>query len=184
MVCYEHRYWCNTNPNLGAIVMILSAFIIILMAGGILAWIAERWNPILSRWISLLALLFNLATALLLWTEQGYLIERSHSSWLAKYEVPWIPIFGISFNLALDGLSLLMLLLTFLLGIFALLTSWREIQYKIGFFHFNLLWVLAGITGVFLTMDLFLFYFLIYFKIQNTNKIHSEHAILFSFWSR
>ena len=139
--------------------MILSAFIIILMAGGILAWIAERWNPILSRWISLLALLFNLATALLLWTEQGYLIERSHSSWLAKYEVPWIPIFGISFNLALDGLSLLMLLLTFLLGIFALLTSWREIQYKIGFFHFNLLWVLAGITGVFLTMDLFLFYF-------------------------
>ena len=129
------------------------------MAGGIIAWIAERWNPILSRWISLLALLFNFATALLVWTEQAYLIERSHSSWLAKYEVPWIPIFGISFNLALDGLSLLMLLLTFLLGIFALLTSWREIQYKIGFFHFNLLWVLAGITGVFLTMDLFLFYF-------------------------
>ncbi len=113
--------------------MILSAFIIILMAGGIIAWIAERWNPILSRWISLLALLFNLATAVLLWTEQAYLIERSHSSWLAKYEVPWIPIFGISFNLALDGLSLLMLLLTFLLGIFAVLTSWREIQYRIGF---------------------------------------------------
>ena len=40
--------------------MILPAFIIILMAGGIIAWIAERWNPILSRWISLLALLFNL----------------------------------------------------------------------------------------------------------------------------
>ena len=96
---------------------------------------------------------------MLLWTEQAYLIERSHSSWLAKYTVPWIPSFGISFSLALDGLSLLMLLLTFLLGIFAVLTSWHEIQYKIGFFHFNLLWVLAGITGVFLTMDLFLFYF-------------------------
>ena len=139
--------------------MILPAFIIILMAGGIIAWIAERWSPILSRWISLLALLFNLATAVLLWTDQAYLIERSHSAWLAKYEAAWIPIFGISFNLALDGLSLLMLLLTFLLGIFAVLTSWREIQYRIGFFHFNLLWVLAGITGVFLTMDLFLFYF-------------------------
>src|SRR5688572_8432379 len=139
--------------------MILPAFIIILMAGGIIAWIAERWSPILSRWISLLALLFNLATAVLLWTDQAYLIERSHSTWLAKYETAWIPIFGISFNLALDGLSLLMILLTFLLGIFAVLTSWREIQYRIGFFHFNLLWVLAGITGVFLTMDLFLFYF-------------------------
>src|SRR5450432_3875532 len=51
-----------------------------------------------------------------------------------------------------------MLLLTFFLGTLAVLTSWKEIQYRIGFFHFNLLWVLAGITGVFLTMDLFLFY--------------------------
>jgi NADH-quinone oxidoreductase subunit M len=58
-----------------------------------------------------------------------------------------------------DGLSLLLLLLTFFLGLLSVLISWREIQSKIGFFHFNLLWVLAGITGVFLTMDLFLFYF-------------------------
>ena len=114
------------------------------MAGGIIAWIAGRWNPILSRWISLLTLLFNLATAVLIWTEQSYFIEHSQSVWLAKYQVPWIPMFGISFNLALDGLSLLMLMLTFLLGIFAVLTSWEEIQYRIGFFHFNLLWVLAG----------------------------------------
>jgi NADH-quinone oxidoreductase subunit M len=39
------------------------------------------------------------------------------------------------------------------------LTSWNEIRYRVGFYYFNLLWVLAGITGVFLTMDLFLFYF-------------------------
>jgi NADH-quinone oxidoreductase subunit M len=50
-------------------------------------------------------------------------------------------------------------LLTFLLGIMSVLTSWREIQHGIGFFHFNLMWILAGITGVFLAMDLFLFYF-------------------------
>jgi NADH-quinone oxidoreductase subunit M len=87
------------------------------------------------------------------------MIERSQSNWLIQYVLPWIPSFGISFNLALDGLSLLMLLLTFFLGIVAVLISWNEIQYKIGFFHFNLLWVLAGITGVFITMDLFLFYF-------------------------
>jgi NADH-quinone oxidoreductase subunit M len=129
------------------------------MAGGIVAWIAERWNPNLSRWISLLALAFNFITAVILWTKQSDLADISNSSWLAKYMLPWIPKFGISINLALDGLSLLMLLLTFLLGVLAVLTSWNEIQYRIGFFHFNLLWVLAGITGVFLTMDLFLFYF-------------------------
>ena len=66
---------------------------------------------------------------------------------------------GIHFHLAVDGLSLLLLLLTFLLGIMSVLTSWREIQHGIGFFHFNLMWILAGITGVFLAMDLFLFYF-------------------------
>ena len=139
--------------------MILALFIIILMAGGVFAWIAERWSPRLSRWISIVALVVNLIVAIFLWTDQSYLVEASGSPWIAKYFLTWIPAFGISFSLALDGLSLLMLILTFLLGVFAVLTSWEEIQYRIGFFHFNLLWVLAGITGVFLTMDLFLFYF-------------------------
>ena len=67
--------------------------------------------------------------------------------------------FGIHFHLALDGLSLLLLMLTFLLGIMSVLASWTEIQEAVGFFHLNLLWVLAGIAGVFLAMDLFLFYF-------------------------
>ena len=35
----------------------------------------------------------------------------------------------------------------------------REITGGVGFFHFNLLWILAGIIGVFLALDLFLFYF-------------------------
>ena len=41
----------------------------------------------------------------------------------------------------------------------AVLASWTEIREKVGFFHFNLMWVLAGIVGVFLAVDLFLFYF-------------------------
>jgi NADH-quinone oxidoreductase subunit M len=81
------------------------------------------------------------------------------SSWILKYDHEWIPDLGISFCFALDGLSLLLLALTFFLGALSILTSWKEIQSRVGFFHFNVLWVLAGITGVFLTMDLFLFYF-------------------------
>lgn len=138
--------------------MILPLVIIILMVGGIAAWVAARWSPLLSRWISIVAITFNLILSIVLWFGQ---VDPSvgQSTWIAKYTLQWIPTFGISINLALDGLSLLMLLLTFILGILAVLTSWDEIQYRIGFFHFNLLWVLAGITGVFLTMDLFLFYF-------------------------
>jgi NADH-quinone oxidoreductase subunit M len=83
----------------------------------------------------------------------------SHNGWLIDYKVDWIPNFGISFHLALDGLSLLMLLLTFFLGILSIIISWKEINQKVGFFHFNLLLILAGIVGVFLSLDLFLFYF-------------------------
>ena len=71
----------------------------------------------------------------------------------------WIPQFGIQFHLAMDGLSLLLVLLTLFLGIVSVLASWTEITKGVGFFHFNLLWILAGIIGVFLALDLFLFYF-------------------------
>ena len=139
--------------------MILLVLIIVLMAGGLLAWIVEKWNPILTRWISLTATLLNFSLVLFLWLRYEAAIELLNSPWIQTLDLPWIPRFGISFHLALDGLSLLMLLLTFFLGILSVLTSWKEIKYRVGFFHFNLLWVLAGITGVFLTMDLFLFYF-------------------------
>lgn len=136
--------------------MILPALIGILMVGGLLAWISGIWNPLFPRWISLIVLIVDFIITLYLWLDPATGV--SNSSWLIQFEFPWIPRFGISFHLALDGLSLLMLLLTFFLGILSVLTSWKEIQYRIGFFHFNLLWVLAGIAGVFLTMDLFLFY--------------------------
>src|SRR5262245_27010908 len=137
--------------------MILLLFIVILMAAGVVSWIAGERSAILARWISLIALFVNLGLAIYLWKNQ--LIGEDDNQWIARYSVPWVPSFGISFSLALDGLSLLMVLLTFFLGIFAVLISWNEIQERVGFYHFNLLWVLAGITGVFLTMDLFLFYF-------------------------
>jgi NADH-quinone oxidoreductase subunit M len=52
-----------------------------------------------------------------------------------------------------------MLLLTFFLGMLSVLVSWKEIRVQVGPYYFCLLWVLSGITGVFITMDLFLFYF-------------------------
>ena len=137
--------------------MILLFLIIVPMAGGLIAWILARINSSFARWTAFIALFINLLLSITIWVEQP--LAGQPTQWIAKYMVPWIPSFGISFSLAIDGLSLLMVILTFFLGILAVLTSWNEITYKTGFFHFNLLWVLAGITGVFLTMDLFLFYF-------------------------
>jgi NADH-quinone oxidoreductase subunit M len=139
--------------------MILVWLIVLLMAGGLVAWIAEQWNKEFPRWISLASLFIGLIITLNMSVQylQGGAVLNG--VWIEKWSVSWIPEFGISFSLALDGLSLLMLVLTFFLGIMAVLASWKEIQDKVGFFHFNLMWVLAGITGVFLTMDLFLLYF-------------------------
>jgi NADH-quinone oxidoreductase subunit M len=136
--------------------MILIWLIIILLIAGVLAWIAASWNEQLSRWISLAATVLDLILAAIIWLGRA---SRGTQLWLDELDWNWIPSFGIHFHLALDGLSLLMLMLTFFLGIVSVLASWTEIREKVGFFHFNLMWVLAGISGVFLAVDLFLFYF-------------------------
>jgi NADH-quinone oxidoreductase subunit M len=138
--------------------MILPALLVILLAGGVLAWLAERIHRDLPRWVALAAALAPMILMTNLWEENPAKTALA-SSWILHFELPWIPEWGVHFSLALDGLSLLLLLLTFFLGILAILVSWSEIKIKTGFFYFNLLWVLAGISGVFLTMDLFLFYF-------------------------
>ncbi len=139
--------------------MIMVVLIGLLMAGGVAAWVVARWSTTFSRWLSLITVLINFIIVLQLWTQYLPSTDLTSSTWLLQYHRAWIPGFGISLSFALDGLSLLLLALTFFLGLLAILTSWREIQYRVGFFHFNLLWVLAGIAGVFITMDLFLFYF-------------------------
>lgn len=137
--------------------MILLAFIIILMVGGIIAWILSRANHTLAKLVALASLAINLIIAIFIWMNQD--LYANTGPWMLTFDAEWIPTFGISLSFAIDGLSLLMLMLTFFLGLIAVLTSWKEIEYRPGFYYFNLLWVLAGITGVFLTMDLFLFYF-------------------------
>ena len=136
--------------------MILPSLILVLIAGGVASWIVARWNVAAARWIAVASLVTDLAMSL------GILVARAGTSssqrWFAEYDAAWIPQFGIRVHLAVDGLSLALLLLTYFLGVMAVLCSWTEIQERAGFFHFNLLWVLAGITGVFLSTDLFLFY--------------------------
>jgi len=139
--------------------MILIYLIIILFVGGLLAWLANHFNEMASRLISVTAILVNLILILFIWIKNYSDISLGSEVWLYQYQQPWIERFGINWHFALDGLSLLLLTLTFFLGLLSVLASWSQIKEKVGFFHFNLLWILAGITGVFLAMDLFLFYF-------------------------
>ncbi|UDQ78940.1 NADH-quinone oxidoreductase subunit M [Erwinia rhapontici] len=141
--------------------MLLPWLIFIPFVGGLLCWQLERFGPKLPRWIALIAMGLTFVLSLQLWLQGDYSLSQAAGlpQWQSEFSVPWIPRFGIEFHLALDGLSLLMVVLTGLLGLMAILCSWNEIEKWQGFFHLNLLWILGGVIGVFLAMDMFLFFF-------------------------
>jgi len=130
--------------------MILVILIGVLFLGGVLAWISEGLDPKFPRSVALVTVLLDLLIMLSLLGGEG---------WVASIELEWLPRFGISFFLAADGLSVLLLMLTAFLGAIAIGAAWDEISERTGFFYFNLLWTLAGVLGVFTALDLFLFFF-------------------------
>jgi NADH-quinone oxidoreductase subunit M len=135
--------------------MILVWLIGVPLAGGLLAWAAGRISPAAARTTALAAAVFDLLLALSL---LGVSPAGGVGPWL-EFTAPWIPAAGISFQLALDGLSLVLVLLTAAVGVLAVIGSFSEITEKTGAFYFSLLAVQSGIIGVFLAWDLFLFYF-------------------------
>lgn len=140
----------------------LTWLILIPFIGGFLSWLAEYFGSRAPRWIALVTMFVLFALTLQLWLAHDYSLAHltaGQSAWADEFQVNWIPTFGITFHLALDGLSLLMLLLTAFLGMLAVVCSWSEVQRKIGFFHLNLLWIIGAVVGVFLAMDMFLFFF-------------------------
>ena len=104
--------------------MILMWFILLPVVGGLGAWLAGRWSKAWARWISLAALGVNLAILVgLLVQHYGQVDVLGQGPWWIEFSRPWIPSLGISFYLALDGLSLLMILLVNFLGIIAVAAS-------------------------------------------------------------
>jgi NADH-quinone oxidoreductase subunit M len=141
----------------------LTWLILIPFIGGFFSWLAELLGSKSPRWISLVSMFVLFGLTLKLWLEHDYSLTNlgaaNQAVWAEEIQINWIPRFGISFHLALDGLSILMLLLTSFLGVLAVVCSWSEVQKKIGFFHLNLLWIIGAVVGVFLAMDMFLFFF-------------------------
>lgn len=143
--------------------MLLVWLLLIPFIGGLLCWQVEfaRSDTQLPRWIALVSMVAVFAASLWLYVTGDFQLAgvfTGDPQWALQFRVPWIERFGISFHLALDGLSMIMIMLTSFLGVVAVLCSWNEIQQRVGFFHLNLLWIISGVLGVFLAMDLFLFY--------------------------
>jgi NADH-quinone oxidoreductase subunit M len=134
--------------------MMLLWVILIPLIGGLLAGLAGRSHATAARWVALAAMVLDAVVALSAWADAG-----GAGRWDMSYKQEWLPALGINLYLAVDGFSFPLVLLTVFLGILAVLVSWKGINQRVAFFHFNLLWVLAGTLGVFLSLDLLAFFF-------------------------
>src|SRR2546430_2729489 len=70
----------------------------------------------------------------------------------------WIPSIGAKYHLGLDGISLLLVMLTTFLGMIAILSSWSAIHLRTKEYYILLLLLQTGMIGVFVSLDFFLFY--------------------------
>jgi NADH-quinone oxidoreductase subunit M len=134
--------------------MMLTILILLPVVGGLLAWLAGRSSARASRWIALVAMVAHFAIVIYLW-----LSWTAGSPWIDEVNLPWIPGLGINYHIGVDGVSLLLVALTSVLGLLSVAASWTGITERVGFYHFMLLWIIAAIVGVFVSLDLFLFYF-------------------------
>lgn len=130
------------------------ALLSILGIGGLAALYSERLHPNLPRWVSLVVCVLALLCLLPTIGATGV----APGTWFQHLRVDWLPRLGISFELGLDGLSWLLVALSLMLGVIAVASSWDEIDFRPGLFQANLLWTLTGVCGVFLALDLVLFF--------------------------
>jgi NADH-quinone oxidoreductase subunit M len=117
-------------------------------------WNADGRRDGLIRWLSLGVALATFAVTLLIWA--GFDNASSQFQFVERY--PWIPAFGIDYYLGVDGISLLLVVLTGFLTPIALLSSWGSVTRKVKEFSIFMLALEAAMIGVFISLDLFLFY--------------------------
>src|SRR5436305_10903801 len=155
-------------------------------AGAVLSLLLPRW---FARWIALLASTAGLALGGVVFVGTS-IPDLAHFATIVR--VPWVPALGMNYHLAIDGVSLTMVLVTGLSAVSTVLFSW-DVKDRQNEFFFWLLLVVAGSYGVFLSADLFLlfvFYELVivpkYFLIAifgSTNKEYGAMKLtLYSFF--
>jgi NADH-quinone oxidoreductase subunit M len=86
----------------------------------------------------------------------GYDRTRGGMQFLEDHQ--WIPVIGARYQMGVDGVAVLLIVLTTLLGVIAALSSWKYIEKREKEYYVLLLLLQTAVVGVFASMDLFLFY--------------------------
>src|SRR5436190_902287 len=132
----------------------LSLILFLPLVGALILLFVPRQNDDAIRWIANIVAFVGFLISIPLWfwfNPQGgdfQLVERA----------PWIPSIGAEYFLGVDGLSMLLILLTTLMGTIATLSSWTAITERVKEFYVFLLVLQTGMLGAFMSLDFLLFF--------------------------
>jgi len=135
---------------------ILTSIVLLPIAGAIVLLFVkdDEHHGTLARNVALVVSVLVFAETLLLWSR----FNPGSAEFQFVERHAWIPAFGISYFVGVDGISLLLLVLTGFLTPLALLGSWESVHRKTKAFCIVVLLLESAMMGVFVSLDLFLFY--------------------------
>jgi NADH-quinone oxidoreductase subunit M len=132
---------------------LLTALVFLPVAGAILVALvpkdAVRAHKLIGLGLALAVFLVSLVLVRDFQPQAGMQFEVTRS---------WLPSLGISYHVGVDGISMWLVILTTFLTPIALLGSWSSITDRVREFNVFMLLLEAGMIGVFVSLDLFLFY--------------------------
>ena len=133
---------------------LLTLLVLVPLAGVALIAFVSRDREALIHRVALVVSLAVFALTLLLWAQ----FDPASAEFQFVERHAWIPSFGIDYFVGVDGISLFLVLLTGFLTPLALLSSWGSIHDRVKAFAMVMLALEAAMIGVFVALDLFLFY--------------------------
>src|SRR5712671_820119 len=127
------------------------------------------WLPVVGAIVILALMKKDQSSLIKKFATAWFALDFIGSLWLLKYNTAlggmqfledheWIPVIGARYQMGADGVAVLLITLTTLLGVIASLSSWNYIQKREKEYYVLLLLLQTAVIGVFASMDLFLFY--------------------------
>lgn len=133
---------------------LISYLLLIPLVGGVLLLFINKERENLIRYAGLIISLAAFVLSLIIY----FRFDPENGGFQLTQRISWIENLNISYYVGIDGMSLLLVLLTTFITSLTLLSSWKSIKSKVKEFTFFMLMLEVGMLGVFVALDLFLFY--------------------------
>jgi NADH-quinone oxidoreductase subunit M len=135
---------------------LLTLVIFLPLLGALALVLIPRDEPTQHRALALLTSIVTFALSLGLWF--GFDASPRAPEFQFELSVPWMPALGIGYHIGLDGVALLLVMLTTVLSPLVILSTWSSVQDRVKEFFIALLVLETAMIGTFAALDLILFY--------------------------